>query len=115
MKRIKTELEPVGILEEEPEYINRVHPKRILEMIKYLNESGYKIEAWKRVDKPHWKIVSKTWSWTCRSHLEAYNYLFPFVAEQRKKDYSDYMQERAERYRREMKLNEKTIHATKLL
>lgn len=102
MKSVKKDIEPIGIVKEEPKYLNRVHPKRVLEMIHYLQESGYRLEVWKRVDRPYWKIISNTWTWTCRSHIEAYNYLFPFVAEQRKKDYSNYLKERAERYRREI-------------
>lgn len=86
-------------LEKQPQ---RATLKKVIEMMNYLKSVGYQIEAWKRFDKPQWKIYANNWAWHCRSHHEAYNHLYPFYFEEKQKEYSEYLKKKSERIAKEL-------------
>jgi|SRR5690554_471615 len=94
------EVKPSKFLEIEPEHTTRASKKKIYDMFEYLKRRGYKLSLFKRLDKPHWKIYSNSWTWHARSNIECYNYLIPFVMEEKQKEYQEYIQKRNERERK---------------
>lgn len=100
---IKKAIEPIAFYEELDKQPVRASQKRVVEMIRFLKECGFQLEAWKRIDKPYWQIICNQWVWHCRSHKEAFNHLYPFYYEEKQREYQRYMQKRAEKIKEEMR------------
>ena len=84
----------------------RISEVRVREMITFLHSKGFRIDAWKRVSFPHWTIQSNQFYWNCKSHIEAFNHIYPYYYEYKQKAYAEYMKKKAEKLRKELKENE---------
>lgn len=96
-------IDPINFYQDLENTPERASFKRIIEMLNFLRGCGFKIEAWKLYNKPHWRISANNFTWHCRSHHEAFNHLYPFYYEEKQKQYRAYLKKRGDKIRDELK------------